>query len=246
MENTYKQRLTVSSGNKFIAKTFLYMFLELIITAVSAIGFGLLFDNIWHISDKSHSTSSPYFTAYIIILIVSLVAMIGVSIWFSVSAVKGNKNLVIPFTVYALLMGVFGSSFVMFIDPVSIGIAFGVSCLAFGIMAALGAIIKKDINFLAIVVMGLFLGAGMLALTNLIFWLCGLRYLVTSMYLLIEGIVFAAVMIITMIDVYNIKKIAERGDVYENVALFSAFSLYIDFINIFLRVLLVVVRIRGN
>lgn len=247
MENVVKQRLSVESGNKFIAKTFLYMFLALLLTAAVAIGVGALFTYLLPITNKSNPAASANFTAYMVLLFVSLFGMIGVSIWFSFAAIKGTHSLVVPFILYATLFGTFASSFTMFVDPVSIGIAFGISCLAFGSMALLGALIKKDINFLWIVVSGLFMGAAMMAITNLIFFLIpGTRNLCTPMYWAIEGIIFVAVMIITMVDVYNIKKIAAKGEENSNLTLFCAFNLYVDFINIFLRILALVVRIRGR
>jgi len=53
-------------------------------------------------------------------------------------------------------------------------------------------------------------------------------------------------MLITIFDVWRVKKIAQRGEQTNNVALFCAFNLYVDFIYIFIRVLSFVASIYGR
>lgn len=240
-----RERLTVDSGSRFIGVTFLYMFIALLVTALVAVGVGFIFKTVMPIDAGSNPSKSPYFTVYMVTLIVSLIGLIITSVWFSISAIKGGKNLVVPFAIYAILMGILGSSFTMFVDPVTIGLAFGISCVAFGSMALIGFTAKRDMNFLGIVALGILTGVGILCLTNLI-WMFVFPAMFRAVYWVIEGAIFIFCMLITIVDVYNIRKIAERGEDNKNLCMFCAFNLYIDFINIFLRVLRVLIAIRNN
>lgn len=231
---TFESTSTVDTGSKFMGKVFLYMFGALLITALVAIGFGYLFTSVWPIAD-GNVLDSQYASIYLSILISSFVLIFITSIWFNISAWRGKHTLFVPFSIYAVLMGILGSTFTMFVEPYILGLAFGITCLAFGSMALIGLLAKRGIGVLSMVMMGLLVGALILSLTNLIwYWVSPLTWAVT--YLVVEAIIFAVIMIITIIDVFRVKQIASRGGANNNVALYCAFALYIDFINIFVRV----------
>lgn len=236
---TFEPNSNVDTGTKFMAKVFGYMFAALLITAVVALGVGYLFTTLLPIGNGdifAQQNTSIYFA----VLITSFVLMIITSIWFNVSAITGKHTLFVPFAIYAVIMGVLVSSFTMFVKPGVLALSFGITCLAFGSMTLIGLLAKRSINALSMVMMGLLTGAGILALTNLIwFWVSPGTWYVN--YLILQVIIFAVVMIITIIDVFNVKQIAARGGANNNVALYCAFSLYIDFILIFLRVLYYVI-----
>ncbi len=239
MERVEFESTSVDTGSRFMAKVFGYMFGALLLTALVAVGVGYLFTNVWPIVDKSDVSASPYFSYYIAMMIASFVLIFITSIWFNISAWRGKHTLFVPFSIYAILMGILGSSFTMFINPGILGIAFGVTCLAFGSMALIGFLAKRGIGVLSMVMLGLLIGAGILSLFNLFLWIIN-PYSALLNYILVEALIFAVIMIITIIDVFNIKRIASRGGANNNVALYCAFSLYIDFINIFVRVLYVI------
>ena len=240
MERVQFEKTSVDTGSKFMAKVFGYMFVALLITALVSIGVGYLFSNVWSITNGNNASF------YIITMVTSFVMIFATSIWFNFAAWRGNSSLYVPFTIYAILMGILGSSFTMFIPASILGIAFGVTCLVFGSMALIGLLAKRGIGVLSMVMFGLLIGVCVLSLTNLIWYFISPgTYII--IYLLIEAIIFAVILIITIIDVYNIKRIASRGGANNNVALYCAFSLYIDFINIFLRVLyIILVSIQRN
>lgn len=243
MENV-RVRYTPQSGTKFIGVTFLYMFIDLLITAAITVGLGYLFRSLFPISQEG-IISEQFFPVYMGIMIGSFVSLLIISIWFSFSAVRGGKSLIIPFILYAVIFGVLCSSFTMFILPATIGLAFAMTCLAFGSMALIGYFARGNLSFLLVVVFGLLIGASLISLTNLI-WMLVARASFQMFFWIVEFAIFGAVMLITIIDVWNIKKIAERGEANNNLALFCAFNLYTDFINIFLRILVILVRARGN
>ncbi len=233
MERVEFESTSVDTGSRFMAKVFGYMFGALLLTALVAVGVGYLFTSIWPISDDNNAMY------YITTMITSFVLIFITSIWFNISAWRGKHTLFVPFSIYAILMGILGSSFTMYINPGILGIAFGVTCLAFGSMALIGFLAKRGIGVLSMVMLGLLIGAGILSLFNLFLWIIN-PYSALLNYILVEALIFAVIMIITIIDVFNIKRIASRGGANNNVALYCAFSLYIDFINIFVRVLYVI------
>ncbi len=240
MENvTFENNNAVDTGTKFMAKVFGYMFAALLITALVTLGVGYLFTILLPMG-KGDVFAQRNTSIYFGILITCFVLMIITSIWFNVSAASGKHTLFVPFAVYAVIMGVLISSFTLFVKPGVLALAFGITCLAFGTMTLIGLLAKRSINALSMVAMGLFSGAAIIALTNLIwFWVSPGTWYVN--YLILQAIIFAVVMIITIIDVFNVKQIAARGEANNNVALYCAFTLYIDFILIFLRVLYYVI-----
>ena len=58
-------------------------------------------------------------------------------------------------------------------------------------------------------------------------------------YWITDFVIFGIIFVITAIDINRVKKIAEMGGFSSNtnLAIYCAYTLYVDFINIFLRVL---------
>ena len=243
MERT-AERVTVESGSKFIGKTFLYMFFALLITIVVSVGVGLLFSTLFTTSFTDDQFVGN-FGAYLALLIVSAIGLLGVGIWFNVAAYRGKHSLWVPFIIYSVLMGTFGSFFTIFVSWDVLAISLGITTVAFGGMAAIGLLSKKDLNFLAIVAMGLGIGILALLLMNIFFYFV-FPVLFAWNYVLIQALVLVLVLIVTIIDTWRVKKIAERGEANENLALFCAFNLYIDFIQLLIRVIYIVLIARRN
>lgn len=237
MERT-AERVTVESGSKFIGKTFLYMFVALLITIAVSVGVGLLFTHLFTTSYTDNQFVGNI-GAYLILLITSAIGLLVVGIWFSVSAIRGKHSLWVPFVIYSILMGALLSFFTIFVSWDVLAISFGITTVAFGGMALIGLLSKRDLNFLAIVAMGLGIGILVLALTNTLFYFLA-PVLFSWNYVLIQGLILLLVMIITIIDTWRVKKIAERGEANENLALYCAFNLYIDFIQLLIRVIYIV------
>ena len=230
-----KERLTVESGSKFIGKVFLYMFYALLLTAAIGVGIGLFLQYKFTSNFVEDGIKGTYAAIYLVLMVVSLISILVVGIWFNISAIRGKHSLVVPYVLYAVFMGILMSSFVLFVDIATLGLAFGITTVAFGAMAAIGLLSKRNLGFLSIVVMGLFIGVLVLSLVNLIFYFVFPALFVVN-YLIIEAVVFIIIMLVTIIDVWRVKKIAERGEANNNLALFCAFNLYIDFIQLFIRV----------
>lgn len=228
----------VNEGSKFIGATFLYMFLAIAITGVVAAVLGLVFEKLLYTTDPG-----TFSKAYAITLIVSLVLYIPTMIWCQFSALKNSKAMVPAYILYAVTMGVFVSTFTNFIPFSTIAVAFGSTCLAFGLMTLIAWFSKRNVNKLALIGSGLLMGSMLILCFNLIL---GLFIDVSPVMWVISYVMLIAIILITIVDLRNVKEIAARGGAGSNVALLCALNLYVDFIYIFIRILALVARFSSR
>ncbi len=244
--NSYQSNQTqvknTSSTTFSIAKVFLYMFIGLLITALVAFGVGAL---VYYqvVVEGNGSITTPYLIAVITSVILLFVDMLVITF----VTLKGKHSILVPAIIYAVLIGVVFSMLTIVVDWRLIGMAFGITSLIFLIMSLIAFITKGNLAPLMIGAIGLFLGAGLLALFNWLFMLfTGTGF--SILYWVVTFAIFAVIMIIALVDLWRIKKIAEAGAMSNNLALYCAFTMYVDFISIFLRVLyfLIIIFARRN
>ena len=234
------------SVNTLIGRVYGRMFFNLIITAIIAVGMGLLF-NLWifgtlSISDNLGNIESINETGVItlfILMIVSGISLLVMSFVVHLRAFK-DKSLTVPSFIYCVLMGILLSSLVMFVPWPILGITFAITSGIYGIMFLISYLSKGSLNSLGIIGIGLFIGAAILSLIGWIFMLTGFLGAYIHLYWIISLLSFAAIMFITIWDMWRIKKIAEEGTMSDNLVLYCAFILYVDFIYLFMRVLRIV------
>ena len=145
------------------------------------------------------------------------------------------------FFLYAVMNGVmFSVYFIAYNLPLLIG-AFLVAAIYFGVMAAYGAITKKDLSSWGAI--GL---SGLIAL--LIFEIICMFLNIGNTLLCVVGLVLF--MCITAYDTQKIKayyySFCNDSAMLEKAGILAALSLYLDFINIFLRALRLFARNRSN
>lgn len=230
-------QVSYADGSKFTGAVFLYMLLGLIVTGVIATIMGVVFEKLLFTADPG-SFSEAYSTT----LIVSLILYIPTLIWVEIAASRNSKSMVPAYVVYTITMGIFLSTFTNFIPFYEIAIAFGGTCLAFALMALIAWFSKKSVSVFAVIGSGLLFGALMLTSVILILRLCNVN--VTTVTWLVSYIFFIAIMLITIVDLRNVKDIAARGGAGNNIALLCALTLYVDFVYIFIRLLALVIRLR--
>ena len=247
----YNNEKAVSSGTTYsLAKIFGYMFAGLLITASVAAGLGFMFRYLLGV-DYANGVNANMQTsaavALVVLMIVSFIGIIIMSFVVPITASRENSSALVPSIIYSILMGVALSSITVFIPWFLLGITFGITALVFGLMALIAFLAKGKLNGLAIAAIGLFFGAGIMSLMLFILMLVGaIGGAMVWLYWVISLAVFAAVMLITIWDLRRIKDIASRGELTRNLSLFCAFILYNDFINIFLRILRIVVYLFGR
>lgn len=224
----------------FTAKVFLYLFLGLILSAVVCLGLSYFLYDV--LSNGSIEEAMSQLWIYLMVMIGAGIGILITSIVISVKQIK-MRNILAPYIIYSLLMGIMLSGFVVFIgDPNIVGVALAISSVLFLTMCIFGFLFKGRLGW----ILGLFVGgvavAFLLWIVNL--FLFPFAFSVQSaydaslsIYWAIEYIFLGLIMISTFIDMYRIRKISESGAGSNNLAMYCALSLYSDFIVLFIRVI---------
>ena len=226
-----------SSGIVSFAKVFFYMFIGLAITTGVAFGVGYIF----LAAIKNGADSTVISNAYFGTMIGSAIALFVMMLVIQFVTLRGKHSILVPAIIYTVLMGVLLSSFTILLEGNYwlLGMAFGITSGIFLLMTLIAVLTKGNLSPLLMVGMGLMIGAGILALIN---WLIGS----STIYWIVSFALFAAIMFITIFDIWNIKKICEKGAMSNNLALYCAFTLYVDFVYILIRVLYFLIIIFGS
>ena len=243
--NSVNKNTDVTSSVGFIAKVFLYMFVGLLISAAVCIAFSYL------LSYAIGTGDANMMMTYLIILVVSLIALLITSFVITIKRIR-MKNIVVPYVFYTVLMGIMLSSLIYWVgDPNVIGISLGITSLIFGITCLCAAIFKGKLAWVWGLLVGGIVSMGILSLVNLFLfpWAFSVESAFDAsmtIYWIIEGIFIVVIIISTFLDMYNIKKIASYGSNDSNLALYCALNLYGDFIIIFVRILYIVMLAGGK
>ncbi len=212
---------------KFFLKVFGYMFLGLLTTALVA--FGLLF--------APFEFVQQLYSGYIIII-----GLEFVFVWILSSKALTLSPMVarVLFLVYAAMNGLMVMLLTLAYGAGTIILAFFISCLFFGIMALIGAITKSDLTKA-----GPMLMAGLISVLVLTFINMFLQFAIFDFILCIVGLVIF--LALTAYDINKLKKVyystvERRPELSNNIAVYGALSLYLDFINIFIRLVQILGR----
>ena len=237
-----------ANPSKTLAKTFGYMAIGLAISALTAFIVAYLFATwIGNINAASSDEEmSRILTIYLVVMIASFIGMIIDSAILRMVLVKGKKSIWVPYIIYALLMGVFLSSFLVIgLSFELIGTAFVVSALVFLGCFLVGYFSKNDLSPAAFVGMALLFTIG---LTGIFFLLLFILFpaLLTLYFIIFELAFSLLILIVVAIDCHNIKRILGVAENNKNIALYCAFTIYSDFIVLFVRVLRLLVAFFGN
>lgn len=162
-----------------------------------------------------------------------LFAEIGVVIAANFALTKHNALLAaVLLIVYAAVNGVTLSTVFVIYELESIASIFIVAAIVFAVMAVYGYVTKSDLTKLGSIGMMALIGVIVLGFANIFIKSSGLDLLV--------AIVALAIFIgLTAYDMQKLKQYAsaDMGQSTNIVAMFCALQLYLDFINIFLRLL---------
>lgn len=213
---------------KQVAKTFLWMAAGVGVTALVS---WFLYNSIdfWFLLSTKPMTP-----------IVLLVAQLGIAVVFSARLFKMKVMTTrILFLVYAALLGVTCSSLAMIYTGESIAIAFGLSVAYFGALGVIGYTTKMNLMKIGPI---LYIGLLIMVLVEVVMMFMGQD----TYTMLFAGIGLALFTGITAYDTQKMRKLSEQcmgdADMMNRISIYSAFQLYLDFINIFLYIL----RIIGN
>lgn len=219
MERPY-QTYATSTTTSPLVKVFTWMAVALAVTAVMAL--------VVFFALASGLISESLYGG---LMIGSIVTLIISYIWFLFGGIRrGVGNPTIPFFLYAGSMGVVLSTLPLAYSVEMIGTAFGISAFVFGAFAAYGATTKTSLLGLGQFAFVAMLGLIMLSIVNLFIGSVQMDWFISF------GI-FGVVLLIVAYQVWFVKQIAASGEITNGEAMYLAFSLYISFINIFLRIL---------
>lgn len=217
-----------TSLQSHMTKTFLWMFAGLAVT------FGVAF----YINSNTRLMYDIYTSSYL--WIVMMIAQFGVVIALAARITKMKPMTArILFFAYAALTGVTFSVLGIAYSMGTIGLAFAMAALYFGSLAVIGFTTKRDLSKIGTIAIAALFAMIVYSFITMIFGLS----MNIFVYSIIGLVVFAG---LTAWDVQKMKKLyyAYEGDeqMLNNLSIYSAFELYLDFINIFLYIL----RILGN
>ncbi len=203
--------------NKLYSKVFSWLFVGLLITFGSGYILSLYPDAVANVLGGA---------GYLIAIVVEL----AVALFLGIRIQKMSKNTAIfCYMLYSLITGVTFSILFLEFELTSLIMVFLITAIVFGLFALFGAVTKLPIHKL-----GSFLFMGLLAIIiasiiNMFFGSQGF-----DMALCIIGI-----LIFIGYIAYDIKKLPQFFDLLgeDKGAVYGAFELYLDFINLFLRLL---------
>lgn len=227
--NATTQKFEKEKLNSFpMAKIYGYLSLGLLVTGGVAFGLPYLL------------AALNIMGAWMPLMIVSMLVMFPMMFVIQIKAFNPNSKAVpICYFVYAVAMGVSLSTIFLAFDIQDVFLAFLISGGTFGLLAAVGYFTKKSLNGLLPIVFTAVIGSLIISLINFFFFN-------ETIYWITEFVMFGAILLITAIDMNNIKRIALSRGVEKNLAIYCAFNLYVDFIYIFVRILMFIGMMRSN
>lgn len=209
----------VSIQNKLFGKTFFWMFLGLLGSGIIAwytYASGLFMDILL----------GDYFD---ILLIVELLVVLAFSLLF-----KKLPPLIVGilYFVYSMINGVTLSVIFVVFELSSITYLFAISAIIFAALGIIGYMTNKDLTSWG-PYLSVFLIAGILLSIVNVFILKS-----TTFELILDWLILVLFFGITIYDINKIKLLQEEPSIDTNkIHIYCAMQLYLDFINIFLRIL---------
>ena len=205
-------------SNKLISKSFLWMCIGLLVTFVTGYGVSTnerMLENIF--------TGSSFW----LFIILELVLVIYLSWRCMKMSPTGAK---ISFLLYSFVSGLTFSSIFVVYELTSVMMVFFISSAIFGIMAFIGFKTNTDLTRLGFYSLIALIGVIIVSVINVFIGSSELElFLCIICILLFLGI--------TAYDVQKIKALETTNLPEDNLAIFGALQLYLDFINIFINLL---------
>lgn len=203
--------------NKIFSKIFFWMFIGLAIT----FGVG------YYVSLNENMLFNIFSRYYIFFVI----AEIAVVIWLSARINKMQPTTAkILFCLYSFLTGLTFSAVFVVYQMMSIITVFGITSVIFLVFALIGQYTKIDLTKLGVYLFMILIGIIICSLINIFVGSSSFDLLLT----IIGLVVFIAYV---AYDVQIIKRQLYHIENEDNFAIFGALQLYLDFINIFLKLI---------
>ena len=209
-------------NNTIYTKVFAWLVIGLLVTF--GVGYGL---NIFFINNIEIAAKVFNGGAFWIIVIIELVLAVVLSLGLK----KFNPTVTkLLYLLYTAITGVTFSALFMYFQMSSIILIFGVTAIIFALFAIIGSKLNVDLSKFGLYLLIALIGVIIVSIINIFIQSSQLSMFVSAI----------AILIFTLYIGYDIKKIGALLDSEideENIAVYGAFQLYLDFINIFIRLL---------
>lgn len=201
--------------NNFFAKVFMWLF----------VGLAVSFGTSYYVSCNPNMVYNIFNNGIYVFLVIAELFLV---IFLSARVHKMSKTTaLITYILYGVVNGMTLSIIFLAYQLSSIVGIFGASALVFLIFALLGYTTKMDLSKVGnILLIGLLSIIG-ISLINLFIGSNSLDIIITAVGVLIFVVYIA----------YDVNKIKKMTDLNDNYAIYMALELYLDFINLFIRLL---------
>ena len=215
---------------QYVAKTYLWMFFGLLLTAV--------------ISIAGYITGAIYYVfavrwGILVVTGLELVTVIWLSARINKMSVGAARGM---FLFYAAPNGIVFSAYFLIFGVAEMVIVFAATALFFGIMAGVSLIFKLDVSGIRPILTG---GLFMMIIFGILSWFINLGAFETLLC-------YAGIALFLGFTAYDTGKIRDNYVLYSSspemlakASVFSALALYLDFINLFLYILRLLNRSRN-
>jgi len=204
--------------NKLIAKSFLWMFVGLLITFATGI-----------IVASSERMLTAVFSNWTYIILI--IAELAIVFYLSSRILKMSKTQArIWFMLYSFVSGLTFSSIFVTYEVISVIYVFAIAAALFGVFGLIGYKTKFDLTKIGTYFL--------MALFAMILCMIVNMFIGNSTFDLIISIICVLLFLgITAYDVQKIKRLSDTTLPEDSLAIIGALELYLDFINIFLHLL---------
>ena len=211
-----------------MVKTFGWMFIGLLVTFLTG----------YFVSVNPNMVMNVMSTGGLLLIIIVELALV---IFLSARITKMNPTTAkLSFLLYSFVSGLTFSSIFIVYEVTSIIYVFLVTAVIFAVFATIGALTKIDLTKLGTYLLMALFGVIICTIVNF--------FLNSSSFDLLLSIIIILIFIgFTAYDVQKISRLSEINLMYEdNLAIYGALELYLDFINLFLHILSIFGNAKDN
>ena len=204
-------------ANKVISNSFVWMCIGLLVTFVTG----------YAVAQNANMLSNVFGNAFWVFIVLEFILVIVLSARVMKMSPTSAK---VCFILYSFVSGLTFSSIFVYYELTSILIVFLLGAVIFGVMACIGYNTKVDLTKIGFYFLIGILGVIILSVINVFMGNTVLDIVLSVVCL----ILFLGV---TAYDVQKIKALSDTNLPADNLAIYGALQLYLDFINIFLQIL---------
>lgn len=241
-QNRYEMSDQTKSTSLSLVKIFLYLALGLGVTFGVSYGWPY-----FALGVTGNNLDSASIVNIVGIIISAIYMFVGSFMIGRRAFAKKTLTMAVLYYLYTVAMGILCSSIFNVATYETIGntdvpiiaYAFGISAGCMLLCALSAFIFRKKMSIIISTLPVLFIGALIILLINMFVWPLNGDGSLNWLYWILDFIVFGIVLIMTMVDLFRVKRMADAGWLGNetNLAYYAAFSIYVDFIAILIRVI---------